>query len=64
MDGVVMNVAEGTEILENIVSDPLAAVLVVIGTLIIVGSMAVFGYLSLGALVEFVIPDSVQEQHP
>lgn len=46
-----------TEVVGNIVQDPLSAILVGIGALLIVVSMAVFGYLSLGAAVSLVTPN-------
>lgn len=36
---------------------PISAVLVVLGTLIFVAAFGVFGYLTLGALVDLVTPD-------
>lgn len=37
--------------------DPLSAVLLLLGAVLIVFSMGVFGYLTLGALVDLVTPD-------
>ena len=38
---------------------PLSAILVVVGALIFAVSMGVFGVLSLGAVLDFVTPDSI-----
>ncbi len=46
-------------ITEIAVRDPLSFVLVTVGTLLIVFSMAALGYLALGAAVEFVTPASI-----
>lgn len=45
-------------------NDPVSAVLVALGTLLIAFSMGVFGYLTLGALVDLVIPDSTGRAPP
>lgn len=44
---------------EVAVRDPLSFVLMVAGTVLVAASMAVFGYLALGAAVEFVTPASI-----
>jgi len=44
--------------------DPLSAILVVLGQLLFVVAFAVFGYLVLGSLVDFVIPESPGRSPP
>ena len=39
--------------------DPLSTVLVVLGAVLMVGSLGVFGYLTLGAAASLVIPDRI-----
>lgn len=45
--------------------DPLSALLLALGAVLVVGSSAVLGYLALGAAVDLVIPDRVgQSRRP
>lgn len=44
--------------------DPLSAALLAIGGLLIALASAAFGYLTLGALVEFVTPESLGRSPP
>jgi hypothetical protein len=46
-----------TEITNVALADPLNALLVTVGGLIIAGSVGVFSYLALGAVLDSVIPD-------
>ena len=39
-------------------ADPISALLILLGNVLILGSMAALGYLTLGALVDLVIPES------
>lgn len=58
------NVARMAELFTEIAAgDPLSAILIVIGNFLIVGSVLVFGYLSLGAAADVVIPDSAGRVH-
>jgi hypothetical protein len=43
---------------------PIEGILLALGALLILGASAVFGVLTLGALVELVIPDSTGATHP
>ena len=44
--------------------DPIAALLLAVGSLLVGLSMGVFGVLVLGAAVEFVTPDRTAKSHP
>lgn len=44
--------------------DPISALLLGIGGLIITASVGFFGILVAGAVVEFVVPDSTDTSHP
>jgi len=44
--------------------DPIAAVLLLIGAVLVLFSSAVFGILSLGAVVDLIFPGSRGETHP
>lgn len=46
-----------TEITKVALADPLNALLVTVGGLLIAGSVGVFGYLVLGAVLDSVIPN-------
>ena len=52
------------EITAVALSDPLSAVLVAVGSLIFLVSFALGGYLTLGALVDLIIPDSTGRAPP
>lgn len=54
IDSVVSMPGEFATVATN---DPLAAVLLALGTVLIAFSMGVFGYLTLGALVDLLTPD-------
>lgn len=49
----------GRLVTEIAVRDPISFVLVLLGSLLIVFSLAAFGYLSLGAAVDLVTPESI-----
>jgi type IV secretory pathway VirB2 component (pilin) len=55
------------ELLDNLVThftgDPLALVMALLGALFVGGASAVFGYLSLGAALDLIMPD-VSNQSP
>ena len=44
--------------------DPIAAVLLAVGSVIFVVSFGFFGFLVAGAVAELVIPDSTDTSHP
>jgi MFS superfamily sulfate permease-like transporter len=48
----------------NLLSNPLSIVLLLIGALLIGVSVLVLGYLTLGAVIEFVVPDVSQGPPP
>lgn len=54
VDSVVAMPSEFATVVGN---DPVSAVLVAVGTLLMVVSFGVLGYLTLGAVVEFLTPD-------
>jgi hypothetical protein len=51
-------------LLANILGDPLSIVLVLMGAVLVGVSVLVFGYLTLGAVVDVVTPDLSGEQPP
>lgn len=48
----------------NLLSNPLSIVLLLIGALLVGVSVMALGYLTLGAVAEFVLPDFSQGQPP
>jgi hypothetical protein len=52
------------DLVTNVVSDPLSIVLALLGALLIGFSMAVLGYLTLGAVLDAVLPDVSPGQPP
>lgn len=64
MDLQLAAISDVPDILGNIAGQPLSLVLVVFGALFIGVSLGFFGLLTLGAVVEFLIPDSVATRHP
>lgn len=56
------------ELLDSLVShfasDPLALVMALFGALFVAGASAVFGYLSLGAALDLIMPDVSNQSGP
>jgi hypothetical protein len=44
--------------------DPISAILILVGAIVLAASFGFFGILVLGAVVEFLTPDSVTARHP
>jgi hypothetical protein len=44
--------------------DPISAVLVAMGAVLVTAPLGLFGVLTLGAVVEFIVPDSTESSHP
>ena len=60
MQSIVSQLTELGSLFSGIATgDPISTVLVVLGAVLMVGSIAVFGYLTIGAAASLVIPDRV-----
>lgn len=60
MQSIVSQLTELGSLFSGIATgDPISTVLVILGALLMVGSLGVFGYLTLGAAASLVIPDRV-----
>lgn len=57
-------ISDVPDIVGTIAQDPLSVVLLLCGALLVGVSLGFFGLLTLGAVVEFLIPDSVAARHP
>lgn len=65
MAGIVESLLEMNRLFARAAStDPLTALLLLAGTLLIVFSVAVLGYLTLGAVVDLLIPSTSRRANP
>lgn len=64
MDLQLAAISDVPDIVGTIAQDPLSVVLLLLGALFVAVSLGFFGLLTLGAVVEFIIPDSVAARHP
>jgi len=44
--------------------DPISALLVAMGAVLVTAPLGLFGVLTFGAVVEFIVPDSTESSHP
>ncbi|WP_135533799.1 hypothetical protein [Halostella pelagica] len=65
MVSIIENVTEMVDLFGNVATfGPASAVLLAIGALLIIGSSAVLGYLTAGAFVDLLIPESLGRSPP
>ena len=65
MVSIIENLIKMADLFGNVAtSGPISAVLVALGALLVIAPSAMLGYLAAGALVEFVIPDSLGQSPP
>lgn len=57
-------VTMGEQFQDVVATDPVSAVLVVIGASLVAAASGVFGYLTLGALVDLLTPDRIGRAPP
>lgn len=62
---IIDNIVELTRLFtETALGNPLSALLMLVGTALIVFSVAVMGYLGLGALGDLIVPDTIGRAPP
>lgn len=65
MPVIIDDIVELTELFTEVaLSSPLTALLMAFGTIFVAFSLGVFGYLTLGAVVDAIIPDSIGRAPP
>lgn len=65
MASIIQNVADLIGYFTDVaLSNPLSALLLLFGFLFVAGASAVFGYLTAGAIVDFIVPESPGRRPP
>ncbi|WP_132058003.1 hypothetical protein [Halorussus amylolyticus] len=65
MVNLIQNVLDMISLFTDVaLNGPLPAILLAFGTLFVAVSVAAFGYLTLGAVVDFILPESLGRKPP